>query len=82
MFEKKYPECNKIAALQTELKTLRNFLMWLNEEHKCEILHFEEHTLPGQSNEDFFADFLGIDNKKVEAERRQMIQEMNNLNKG
>ncbi|KKL84064.1 hypothetical protein LCGC14_1968490 [marine sediment metagenome] len=72
----KYPECTKINALQTELRTLRNFLTWLADEKKYEILEYDDGTVPPESNEELFAQFLGIDGNKVETERQQMIQEL------
>ena len=82
------PELNKMAAVQRSTKTINGFLDWLQEEgiQLCTTkgLDGQEHDYPredGRSREKLLADYLGIDLKKVEEERRALLDSLRTATK-
>jgi hypothetical protein len=77
---KKYPECEKMAAVQKESQAVGEFLDWLQSEKGfivCEQGKGDSYEFPYVpaclSIESLLADFFGINLKKVEKERRDML---------
>jgi len=78
------PECEKMAAVQEKSRELTNFVDWLREQGYaiCEERIYED-SYPKErwvaikkSFEQLFADYFGIDLKKVEEERRALLAEI------
>jgi len=75
------PECDKMIAVQDNSLVLTGFVDWLSEKGYA-ICTLEE--TPGypkeqwisirQSYEELFADYFGIDLKKVESERQTLLK--------
>ena len=78
------PECEKMVAVQEKSKELTKFVDWLREQGYaiCEERIYkgsypEEQWVPlKKSFEQLFADYFGIDLKKVEEERRALLEEI------
>ena len=72
-----YPECEKLAIYQIERMAIIHFLEWLAEEHGAEIAHYLDESddlFPlGVSKDNLALTYLGIDPKKLEEERRAML---------
>lgn len=80
---KKYPMANRLAQFDTEHRTLMNFMEWITGEREGN--HYELARLEGENDfltpcmeriDNMIFEFLGIDGKKLEQERRQMVEEM------
>ena len=79
------PECEKMAAVQEKSRELTNFVDWLRDDQGyaiCEEKTYDD-TYPKEqwyplrkSFEQLFADYFGIDLKKVEEERRALLEEI------
>lgn len=77
------PECDKMVANQDKSLILSDFVDWLNQNGYA-ICTLEE--TPGypkeqwisirKSYEELFADYFGIDLKKVEQERRTILENL------
>lgn len=85
---KKYPLCTRLSGLDTEHRTLVNFMEWITGEREGK--HYELARLEGQNNfltpcmeriDNLIFEFLGIDGKKLEKERRKMLEEIQNAHK-
>lgn len=78
----KYPESEKLCS--PDVGILRQFMEWLTEEREKPIeLYFWESpddnhpSICFDKPEDLIMEYLGIDQKKLENERRAMLDEMN-----
>lgn len=81
------PECDKMIAIQDKSMILSNFVDWLGSSGYA-ICTFEE--TPGypkeqwisirKSYEKLFAEYFGIDLKKVEQEKRAVLESLRNQN--
>jgi len=78
------PECEKMVAVQEKSQELSNFIDWLREQGYaiCEERVYKDSYPPEQwvplkkSFEQLFADYFSIDLKKVEEERRAILEEI------
>jgi hypothetical protein len=75
MSEAKYPEHEKLQALNGANQTVGNFIEWLSEKQLV-LAHYGDHdelfpTLQGRN--DLIAEFFGIDQRKLEAEKQAML---------
>ena len=78
------PECDKMRAVQEKSRELTNFVDWLREQKYaiCEEKEYSdtyprEQWYPLRKNfEELFAEYFGIDLKKVEEERRALLEEI------
>lgn len=74
-----YPECEKVKEHALESHTIGSFLEWLKEKglHICE---YQENGVSlqyiRQSNEQLIAEHLGIDLKKYESEKQQILKQI------
>ena len=73
------PECEKMVAVQERSRELSNFVDWLREKGYEICIENESENRPydrlRKSNEQLFADYFSIDLKKVEEERRALLEE-------
>lgn len=75
--ESKYPECEKWAVVHKEAMAIQAFLETLS--HKGIVLceHFGDNdrlAYTHKTNEQLVYEHFGIDGSKIEAERREMIE--------
>ena len=80
MPKEKYPMAAKLRE-SVEHKPIVNFMEWLTEERDgqtYELCHLEPghkwHTTCIERIDDLIFEYLGIDPKKLDQERRQMLQ--------
>ena len=70
-------ECEKMVVVKERSQELSNFVDWLREQSLWICEEVEEHWVPTRkSYEQLFADYFGIDLKKVEEERRALLEEI------
>lgn len=71
-----YPEHEKLQALKGANQTVGEFLEWLEEDNVILSKWGEGDALFPiyKSKEDLIAGFFGIDQNKLEAEKRQMLE--------
>lgn len=78
----KYPECEKLAAVQNESRIISEFLDWFLNDDRFSIKLIGYIGEPIDVNptprfvEGLMADFFEIDFKKLEAEQAAMLKEM------
>lgn len=83
--KEKYPIAAKLRQNDAERRTLVNFMEWLTEERDqpYELAYFEpghKYLTPANTkSHDLIFEFMGIDPKELEEERRQMLEEMQNV---
>jgi hypothetical protein len=72
-----YPEHDKLEKVQEQSQTIGEFLEWLSSEKEIHLARWHNtcdlrdvHT----DKEKLLAEFFGIDLKKLEEEKRQMIE--------
>ena len=71
-----YPECEKMKKVHTESEAIGSFLDWLSEKGvwlACQEDEDIEKPFPYQT-EELLAEFFDIDLKKVEREKRHMLE--------
>ena len=75
------PELDKMSAVQDKAFVLSEFLDYLTE-RRIHLAEYERDRLftIDVSNEQLLADFFEIDLKKVEKERRMLIEHISKLN--
>lgn len=69
------PECERMLAVKDQSQAIGQFIDWLYSEKKWELCARQEHKLfPVSLNiEQLLAEYFGIDLKKVEEERRAIL---------
>jgi len=77
------PECDKLMMVQDKSHAIGEFLEWLQAEKGVQLAYYSEdketrdELFPlHQSTEELLAEFFDIDLKKVEEERRAMLERM------
>lgn len=70
-----YPEHNKLRAIAHFSQKIGEFLDWL-EEQRIELVHADDKFV--DSKEKLLARFFEIDLKKLEDEKRKMLEEVQN----
>lgn len=82
---KKYPMCTRLNENGEEHGAIVNFMEWIMGEREGK--HYEFARLEGENDfwtpcieriDDLIFEFLGIDPKELEKERRQMVEDMVN----
>lgn len=78
MDETTFPEHEKLKAHQDEARTVGDFIDWLNCEGilLCARDDYDELYPIRKRIEDIIGDFLEIDPKKLEQEKRRMLDEI------
>jgi hypothetical protein len=82
----RYPEHEKLKALGSERTTVQSFIDWLYDMQGCEIAFWEKNRIEDrlcpirQSREDLMASFFKINLKKLDAEKRAMLDELRRAN--
>ena len=78
-----YPEHDKMAAVQETSQTAGEFLDWLMNESKYAVVEADGHDwyLTSSTIQTILAEWLGIDRKKLEAEKAQMLEAMREMQK-
>jgi len=75
-----YPECEKLAASSAERDTVNAFIDWLGSQglHVCEPTgsNVRPYLPVGGSPDDLALAYLGIDQKVLEYERRDMLRSL------
>ena len=77
--EAKMPECGQIQAVKDKSQAIGEFIDWLGEIkgiHLCKWVGENTLDYAGERIEDLLAEHFGIDLKKVEQERRDMLEEL------
>jgi hypothetical protein len=64
-----YPECEKLSAARPKSQVIGEFLEWLASEKE---IHLDQSV----RLEDLLAEFFGIDQNKLEKERRMMLDNL------
>ncbi len=76
----KMPECEKMLAIKDKSQAIGEFLDWLAESehiHLCEWFGDDDYLgYARERTETLLAKFFGIDQDKVEQERRNMLAEL------
>lgn len=84
MSEEKYPEHDKLRPIQEQSQAICDFLEWLSYEKDMTVCkpHDEtnEYFPVFVRKEELTAEFFGIDLKKLDAEKRAMLEEMRKVN--
>lgn len=70
-----YPESEKLAEVATEMRAIRAFLDWADEEQGLE-LEPRDRWRTRSSTDVLLYEHFGIDEKKLEAERRAMLEKL------
>lgn len=71
-----YPECEKLLAVRDKSSAISEFLEWCEENSIVLRQWRNDEFCPemlGRSHEELLAEYFGIDLKKVEVERREML---------
>lgn len=87
-----YPEHDKLRAIADESQAIGEFLEWMGTDRTAEhgqygrrlfLAHMWNDRLTPASYtiEDLLAQFFGIDQNKIEAEKRQMLAELRAVNR-
>lgn len=72
---KKYPELSKLNSVGTEYKQLNAFLDWLDQEKKLDLVERKTGMTCTTRLEELVAEYLELDLKKIEDERRALLEE-------
>lgn len=83
--EPKYPECEKLSGVAEKKVEICAFLEWAeqNNLHLCVFdpkANFDNYMRTPESVEKIIHRFYGIDDKKLEEERRAMLKRQRHLN--
>jgi hypothetical protein len=75
-YDDRYPECSKLSAATQELTTITEFLDWCEGKaiHLGVYIDHALHPIPRSANA-IIMEHLGIDQEKLETERRAMLAE-------
>lgn len=78
-----YPEHDKLKAVCGQSQTIGEFLEWLEYEKKLIICEHNEGFYYPTFNKinDLLAEYFGIDQDKIEAEKKAMLQSIRELTK-
>lgn len=76
MNREEYPECEKLSAVSDERRTLSEFFEWLESRGMLLCTYEPDFQIPWpvtKSNDTLIYEFLEIDPKKLDQERRAML---------
>lgn len=77
-----YPEHRKVKATMDKSQAIEEFLEWLKQDHDTELCE-SDYTGPfpvGSRVQEFLAEYFEIDLKRLEAEKRAMLDEIRKIN--
>lgn len=80
---RKYPTCAKLSAIGDEKRTIHDFLEWLRAERNFDVmdaLDSHDGSMLVTTQEKLLLQYFEIDEKKLEEERRAMLEEQRKLN--
>lgn len=74
-----YPEHEKLAAIREQSQAIGEFLD-LGRWTLCELREWDDHspTMEPVNIQDALAEYFGIDQQKIEAEKREMLEALRN----
>lgn len=74
----RYPESEKLAQKRSERLTLGEFFQWLEDEKGYQLGEYYDGNFVRTARrlETLIMEFLGVDRKKLEAERQEMLEKM------
>lgn len=78
-----YPEHDKLTAVKDQTEAIHDFLEWCAMRGAIQLCEFDErsdHFWPIDSDDNLLAEWAGIDLKKLEAEKRQMLDRIREMN--
>lgn len=77
-----YPEHEKLSAIKDQTQTIHDFLEWCGQQgiQLCEFDERSDGYWPARREDDLLADWAGIDLKAIEAEKRQMLDQIRAMN--
>jgi len=81
--EEHYPMCAKLSAVRNDRAVIQCFLEWLEENDLAICLRLADgrrHRI-SRSKDQLLMEYFGIDEKKLEEERRKILNEQRKLNK-
>lgn len=78
----KYPECTKLSAHHDEILELQRFLDWCDEkvDGRARLVDEMEYVIEGRRLELLLYQYFEIDPRKLEDERRAILEEQRKLN--
>lgn len=82
MAEQSYPELEKVQANSEKSQAIGEFIDWLQDEKKIVLYKWddevsEHHPVPDRTPiTQLLAEFFGVDMKKVEVERQQILKSL------
>ena len=79
----KYPECAKLGAVHDQLQIIRGFMEWLSSEKRLGLAGYDEYDRlqwATKNTDQLLMEFYDIDPKKLEEERRAMLEECRRAN--
>lgn len=71
-----YPESEKLAKASNEMRAIRAFLDWAEEEKGYHLEAVRGEPMRTESTGALLYEHFGIDEKKLEAERRAMLEKL------
>lgn len=71
-----YPEHEKLEALEDKNIVVGDFIEWLKEDHSIGRWHNNDFFPVRKSTADWLAEYFDIDQYKLEAEKRQMLDKI------
>lgn len=84
--KKEYPEHEKMSTIVDKSQSIGEFIEWLNDTKNYKICEktgdFVRYYPIRKSVECLLAEFFGIDLGKIEQEKREMLEDIREMNKG
>lgn len=75
-----YPEHTKLTSISDTSQKIGEFIDWLRSERGIDLTEYNQyedfHYTTGQRTDQLLADFFGIDQDKIEAEKRAMLESL------
>jgi hypothetical protein len=71
-----YPQSEKLAQIREERVAINEFIEWLNNEKSISLVNEGTRSGIHQSVDRLVMEFYGIDEKELERERREMLDEV------
>jgi hypothetical protein len=77
-----YPEHDKLTEVKDETQAIGEFIDWCQDEKGIVLAKLDDqgHASAGGGLMDLLAEWAGIDLRKIEAEKRQMLAQIRHAN--